>query len=269
VTAARLKFPAAIGKLSPIKKVPTATRPRPVPIPPYCAATYVSIRSTCSDACPFKDAGCFAQTGFTRFAVDPLDAANKTSSEAIADECRLIDAATGIDGVDLRLHVSGDVRTDAEAQALAGAARRWRDRDGGTVWTFTHAWRTVRRRAWGAISVLASVETPREARQARQRGYAPAIVVTPALWPADGRAFDFSGIRVIPCPAETRGRTCVECRLCLDRPLHKMNVAIGFVAHGTKKRSIMAAVWGKLLGEGTCSTTRSKQRFSAPSKTTR
>jgi hypothetical protein len=42
------------------------------------------------------------------------------------------------------------------------------------------------------------------------------------------------GLKVLPCPFETRGVTCVECRLCLDAPIDP-KIVIGFVAHGKDK----------------------------------
>jgi hypothetical protein len=37
---------------------------------------------------------------------------------------------------------------------------------------------------------------------------------------------------MIPCPAETRGKTCVECRLCVDQDLHQLGAGIAFALHG-------------------------------------
>lgn len=79
-------------------------------------------------------------------------------------------------GRDLQLHVSGDA-LGAAASTLAGAARAWVAGGGGDVWTFTHGWRVTPRKAWGTISVLASVETPMAAVAARLRGYAVAITL--------------------------------------------------------------------------------------------
>src|SRR5207302_5585852 len=94
-------------------------------------------------------------------------------------EARAIDTLTG-DRL-LRLHVVGDARTDAAARVLGAAADRYSrrgnaPRHGRKVWAYTHAWRTVARASWGdAVSVLASVETVREAREAMQAGYAAAV----------------------------------------------------------------------------------------------
>ena len=45
--------------------------------------------------------------------------------------------------------------------------------------------------------------------------------------------------KVVPCPAEDGKTTCVECRLCLDRDLTRLGVAIGFAAHGHQQASVV------------------------------
>lgn len=241
------------SKLSPVrieKRPKSKTQPRRVtvtPVAPFVCSTYAPIEQSCPKTCTFfapdeiGDRPCYADAGFTRSLVRRIEEASVGLSpiEVAALEARAInnafqkhdipqDGARG--GRDLRLHVSGDARTNAAARLLGGAATGWRARKGGSVWTYTHAWRTVDRMAWGSdVSVLASIEHPRQADKARERGYAPAIVVD--AHPGD-RAFNYEGLKVVPCPAETHETTCVECRLCLDRDLLKLGIAIGFSAHG-------------------------------------
>jgi len=149
------------------------------------------------------------------------------------------DGARG--GRDLRLHAGGDVASTRGAKALSGAAEDWKRRGGGSVWTFTHRWRQVARHSFGAISVLASCESTEDAKRAQQRGYVPALVLR--SFPSE-RAFDLDGLRVIPCPAETRGTTCVQCRLCLDREQHlrASKSAIGFALHGRQAAQVRLPV---------------------------
>ena len=245
-------------KLSPVERVDVGVgdgRLRPVPRRPYVSVTYASIAATCSDRCAFKARGCYASAGFALRWLSPLDvaAADKSAEQVIAAEAALIDQSfryqgcsgsapggrvprdggcDGRAGRDLRLHVAGDVGSERGARLLAGAAERWQARGGGAVWTFTHNWRDVPPDAFGPISVLASVENAGAAGLARERGYAVAIVVRE--FPST-RAFQLVGMadRVVPCPAETHGTTCVECRLCLDAPkLRARDIAIGFALHG-------------------------------------
>lgn len=249
---ARFAMKSANAKLSPVELEATdGIRSRPVPQGPFCCATSTSIEATCDDSCPFKGNGCFADAGFTRIQSVKMnrEAEESTGLEVAQEEAALIDSqwprgvpqdgARG--GRDLRLHVAGDASGVGAARALAGAAQRWGERDGGAVWTFTHAWRTIPRAAWGPIAVLASVESVAQAREAHRAGYAPALVVED--FPNGDKAWSIGGkLKAIPCPAETRGLTCVECRLCLDQDLHKLKRAIAFKAHGQQVDKVIAAL---------------------------
>jgi hypothetical protein len=143
-----------------------------------------------------------------------------------------------IDGRPIRMHVSGDAKNAKAARILAEAIADWTTRGGGPAWTYTHAWRSIPREAWGPISVLASIEHVTDAVHARERGYVPALVV-PEL-PPDGKAFELFGVRWIPCPAQTRNDVaCTDCRLCFDdASLFERRAGIAFAAHGWGARGV-------------------------------
>jgi hypothetical protein len=237
-------------KLSPVEMVKSrhGHRDSPKARPPYCSSTYAAIEVTCPQSCRFKAEGCYVRAGFTggmsarlddaaiaqRMTPDDVTRIEAEWIKAAFDRGRIPqDGARG--GRDLRLHVGGDVSSTQGARWLAEAAADWQRRGGGTVWTYTHRWRQIRRAAWGCINVLASVETEHDARAARARGYAPAITLR--AFPSE-RTFRVGKLSVVPCPAETRGTTCVQCRLCLDRDLIAMRVAIGFALHGQRTRRV-------------------------------
>lgn len=202
------------------------------------SATYMPIEATCDASCPFysadgaPSAGCYAREGKVAMTERRIaDTYRGLSADTLAtiEAAAIVDAAPMVPaGRPLRLHVSGDARTPFAAHELSRACESWP----GPVWTYTHAWRTVPRTAWGGVSVLASVEGLADAKAALQAGYAPAIVVDEH--PADGRARVVDGVRVIPCPSQTRDVTCDACKLCwnADR-LHALGAAIAFAAHGT------------------------------------
>lgn len=206
-------------------------------------ATYVSIEGSCPSACPLKDDGCYAQT--SGFLGKLARALNEEEKDPNAAECELIDASYKggpvPPGRALRLHVSGDCADRHKASALACAVARWQRRGGGPAWNYTHAWRTVRRSAWGKVSVLASIENPLQARVVRRQGYAPALVVE--SHPPDGRAYEKDGTRWIPCPAQTREVGCTDCRLCFDADaLFERRAGIAFAAHGAKRNDVKRIV---------------------------
>jgi hypothetical protein len=212
---------------------------RNVPIGPYCTTTHVSIAATCPETCPFKGSGCYAETGRYGAEVRRLDEAAKALSglDVITTEADTIDrlwlrgvprdGAEG--GRDLRLHVAGDVCCAEGARVLGAAAERWLERGGGAVWTYTHRWREIPVTAWGPIHALASTEILVELDEARTLGYVPAHTVP--FFETEG-AYSLGSHIIVPCPAETRKATCVECRMCLGQGLRRDNVAVGFALHG-------------------------------------
>jgi len=206
-------------------------------------ATYASIRATCPASCALRDAGCYAQSGNVAMHVRRLDAAASglTPIQAARYEAGAIDAAWGggrvPEGQLLRLHVSGDARTTGAARVLGAAVARWIKRGGRAAWSYTHAWRTVPRSAWGPVSVLASMENTKDAAAATEQGYAPAVVVS--AFPDGARAWEADGVRWIPCPAQAGDRTCEECRLCVrGDELRDRGMGIAFEAHGGQASSV-------------------------------
>jgi hypothetical protein len=244
--AARFISASRNRKLGPVIYELTGSRRRAYAVPPYVCCTYTAIAATCPETCRFKRSGCYADANFTRFRMSKLDAAavGLSAEDVVLQEVRQIersfrggpvpqDGARG--GRDLRLHDGGDVGNTAGARMLADPARLWRHkRRGGSVWTYTHCWRSIRRSDWGeSISVIASVEKPGEIEQARKRGYAAAIVVED--FPNGAQAFRLPGskTRIVPCRAQTReGVTCITCRLCLDSDLLKLGITVGLRTHG-------------------------------------
>lgn len=237
---------SANRKLAPVIFEPVpGGRPRPIPQGPFCSSTDVSIWATCPDSCPYKHNGCYKESysGYNSRALS-LDqravrgkytALDVTTAEAMAIDGMFRkgvpqDGARG--GRDLRLHVGGDVSCAVGAGLLASAARDWGRRGGGTVWTYTHRWREIPSRSWAGISVLASVEKVEDIPDAHRRGYAAAITLV--AFPRRKRfRIPGSPFSIIPCPSETRKRTCVQCRLCFDTErLRREKLVIGFVVHG-------------------------------------
>lgn len=210
------------------------------------AATYAPIDATCPASCPLKEAGCYAKSGNVGFQVRRLEREfsglnGDTLAELEASEIQSQGEKLKREGISkpLRIHVSGDATSDRRASALSTAARHWP----GPVWTYTHAWRDVSRASWGTVSALASVERLSDAAEALSRGFAPAIVVS--AHPKDGKAWrdPESGVKVIPCPSQTRDVTCAACRLCFnDSVLLAQGAAIAFEAHGSGAKKVRLQV---------------------------
>jgi hypothetical protein len=64
-----------------------------------------------------------------------------------------------------------------------------------------------------------------------ERGYAAALVVDEFR---QQTAYDHDGVRLIPCPEQTRGVSCRDCGLCRDdERLRVAGLVVGFQAHGS------------------------------------
>jgi len=204
------------------------------------AATYLPIKQTCPNTCPLKDKGCYAQGGNVNFQVKRLEKMNEGlySYDIVRKEAREISAfGPKANGKALRLHVSGDVRSPKAAYLLGVAAKKW----DGKVYSYTHSWRNIPRSVWGeSISILASCESIEDAKQALERGYAPSIVVDTHK---TDKAYFQDGIKVIPCPSQTRDVTCEQCKLCMkDNVLKEQNAAIAFAVHGSRKKHALTVI---------------------------
>lgn len=214
------------------------------------SVTYAPIAQTCPSTCRLRREGtCYAMLGPASLPGQRAERAAKgMRARAVARaEAAEVDASFGggpvpeLDGAPrvLRLHVSGDARERESARILGAAAKRWRERGGGPVYTYTHAWRTVPRSEWGeSVSVLGSVDAPEDAPAAMAAGYAPAVVVPEH--PEGGRAWtDEHGTKWVPCPAQTRDVTCRKCGLCMrGDALARARTGVAFAAHGTRARKL-------------------------------
>jgi len=207
-------------------------------------ATYASIKATCPSSCPLRDEGCYAQTSYVGMINWRLDRRARGGSplQVAKAEAAAIDAAyKGGEvpaGRSLRLHVSGDSRSIAGSRAINNAVGRWLSRGGKDVWSYTHSWRHVPRNVWSNVSMLASVDNVDQVVAARANGYAPAIVV-PEHSSDKVYALPNSDVKWVPCPAQTRGVGCTDCRLCFDaKRLYENNFGIAFAAHGVRKNSL-------------------------------
>mgnify|MGYP001613332332 CR=1 FL=1 len=200
---------------------------------------YVTMASqaSCPLSCPLLGAGCYAEAGPQGIHTARLNKASGTPEAIARAEAEAIASLPDdAQAVCLRLHVVGDCVTAEAASTVAEAAEAWAVRNDATAYGYTHAWRDVPREAWRSVSILASVETMAEAREAIEAGYAPAIVVAEHT---EKRARVVDSVRVIPCPNQTRDVTCDECRLCFNaEALHKRRAVIAFEAHGARARVI-------------------------------
>lgn len=204
------------------------------------SATYVA-QNSCPASCVFRGSGCYAENGNVGFQTHRLnrDAEGMKALALAKNEAQAIDGLSG--RLPLRLHVVGDCTTDKCAQIVSGSADAYRLRHGSDVWTYTHAWREVKRSSWQGVSVLASCETVADVKKAQSKGYGTAIVVTEHQ---QETAYVIDGQKLIPCPQQTgRAVNCEACKLCFrgDR-LRDMKASIAFATHGATKKANQALI---------------------------
>ena len=202
------------------------------------AATYVS-QASCPKKCPFLENGCYAESGNVGIQTRQLNATVSTKLQLANREADIIAAVahTVEEDTPLRLHVVGDSDTIRGTQWISTAAELWP----GPVWTYTHSWRRVVRKMWGKVSVLASCESLLDVRRALERGYAVALVVDQHT--SDRAYVTEDGIKLVPCPNQTKGVTCAQCKLCWkDKWLRAARTVITFAAHGSRKRAVADVV---------------------------
>lgn len=208
----------------------------------FVSATYASQKS-CDSDCPFLGKGCYAEHGYANVTTQRLNKDADDDLIAIAqEEAALIDGLSG--KFDLRVHVVGDCKTDDTATIVASAMKRHRRKKGRKAWTYTHAWRKVAKASWLGESVLASCETPNEVLQAKEKGYAAAIVVEKF---EREKLYEKDGIRLLPCPNQTsRKLTCADCGICMNASaLERTGITVAFEAHGTSKKKIITTIENK------------------------
>ena len=194
----------------------------------YTGVTYIPF-STCSDSCPFKKGGCYAQSGNCGVHTKRIskNAEGMSSDDLISLEANVVSEMRGL--FPLRLHVSGDVKTDEQAQKLAKAAERYTAKDGQPVWTYTHSWKEVSAESWGSISVFASCESIEQVKEAKSKGYKTSFV-------CEERDFskNIDGVEMINCPNQkNKAVQCSQCKLCFG----KTEKTVVFFPHGPVKKA--------------------------------
>jgi hypothetical protein len=196
------------------------------------SASYVS-QASCPISCPFMGAGCYAESGMVGIHTNRLNKADRTASELARAEAKAIRSLSG--KRPLRLHVVGDCKTNKIASTVSEAAKDYSAKKNQPVWAYTHGWKTVDRKYWNNVSILASTETGKDAKAAMKKGYAAAIVVRQHK---DTKLYKDQGIKLLPCPQQTGKTTsCETCRLCWnDKYLRDNKIVIAFETHSQQAK---------------------------------
>jgi hypothetical protein len=187
---------------------------------------------------------CYALHGQTLWSTNRVnrqaDALDLDSIQLAINEANAIDGLTGKNW--LRLHVVGDCRSDESARIVSDAVKVYKLKHGQGAHTYTHAWKDVARDSWQDVSVLASVETLQDARNALKRGYAPSMVISDKH--QSKMAYKQDELTMVPCPQQTgASKNCLTCRLCFkDKLLLARKMVIVFQPDTNTDKSVQQAL---------------------------
>lgn len=195
-------------------------------------------QSSCPTSCPLQNAGCYAEDGFAGLQTRRLNRSPTTDPLALAllEAKKIREKLSG--KLPLRLHVVGDCRTEETARIVTAACEEYMDKHGQPVWNYTHAWKVVPREAWGRTATFASCDKVEDLAEAKERGYAPALVVARHL---RSKVYEMGGHKILPCRHQTHGEQCDSCRLCFDdKTFTNHDLTLAFAAHGSGRKAILS-----------------------------
>jgi hypothetical protein len=186
---------------------------------------------SCSDTCPFKENGCYAESGPLALHWRAVTAGDRglTWPEFCDEISRLPDGQLWRHNQAGDLPGLGDYINPAAMQLLIDANK------GRRGFTYTHKPATaenlelIRAANAAGFTVNLSANNLAHADALAETGAGPVVTVLPTNAPA--KTTTPAGRPVITCPAQTRDDvSCADCQLCAraDRP-----TIIGFLAHGT------------------------------------
>jgi len=191
----------------------------------------IAPKDTCPDVCPLKGNGCYANSGALN--VHWQRVTEGTQGLSWGDFLAAVRALPA--GQLWRYAQAGDLPgagNTIDAVLLHELVEANRGRRG---FTFTHKPLTdenIRLIAFAnrnGFTINLSANGARHANRLLAYGIAPVVTL---LEKAAKRwaMFTASGERIVVCPAQSHGKTCLECQACANP---KRQAVIGFIAHGS------------------------------------
>lgn len=205
---------------------------------------------SCPDACPLKNAGCYAAYG-------PLAALWRALSDATPGKtfrrgtnvlqsltwdqfCAAVKALP--DGILWRHNQAGDLPGRGDTIDTAALAKLVKANRGKHGFTYTHkpmdsrnARTAVKKANQAGFTINLSADNLREADSLSDLGIGPVVTILPETVQGNVEVRTPAGRRVVVCPATYRDNvSCMSCGLCAraDRP-----TIVGFPAHGAARKA--------------------------------
>ena len=206
--------------------------------------TTVTSAATCPDACPLKEAGCYAAHGHVAMHWRAVTQGKRGGTlQSLCDNIAALPANTL-----WRHNVAGDLPGEGDIIHKAGMLALIEANTGKRGFTYTHkpphAYNAdlIRFANQKGFTVNLSANTLDHADRLAALDIGPVVVVLDA--PEGQRADTVTpeGRKVVTCPATYRDDvTCASCKLCAVRD---RAVIVGFPAHGAAKRAAAAIAKG-------------------------
>lgn len=196
-----------------------------------------SSKETCPSTCPFNNGGgCYAASG--PLAIHWSKVTKGERGGTIKELCHQVaglpqgqlwrhNQAGDLPGVDGKIHA-------AELRALVKANK------GKRGFTYTHKPMTmpnmklVKEANDGGFTINLSANNMSHADELAALNVGPVVVVVPEDHPQT--SFTAEGRKVVVCPEQTHGTSCVDCRLCAST---RNGIIIGFRAHGSSRKRMI------------------------------
>lgn len=195
-----------------------------------------SHKGTCPQSCPFKDKGCYAKSGPLAIHWDKVSKGERgTNWKGFLSEVKKIPKGTL-----WRINQAGDLVGQNDLIDLVSLMELVKANKGKRGYSYTHYplnshnVNALKEANSNGLTINVSTNRIQEVDKAMETGL-PVVTVLP-LGTTERVLNTEKGNKVLVCPA-SQGKevTCLDCGLCQkkDRPF-----AIGFIAHGTSRKSL-------------------------------
>lgn len=212
----------------------------------YVGATVAEARASC-EGCALLERTCYAWKGFANVSFPKIVERRRADPARYSIERALEGRWKGARAI--RIGAMGDP-SSADRAALLRAVALAATAGLATI-SYTHFWREERAAGLEGLC-MASCEDVDDADDAIAAGWTPAVILPWDHVREVGPTFVLpSGGLGVVCPAQTKGTTCNDCRMCwLGHPVWTAGkvAAIGFVDHsGAARRERIRANGGRQL----------------------
>jgi hypothetical protein len=199
----------------------------------------ISTAKTCSDSCPLKNSGCYADSGPLSLHWKKITASNRGDNWL-----DFVEKIKALPPNQLWRHnQAGDLVGDNNKIDFKNLKLLIEANRGKRGFTFTHKPLTkaniasVKYANDNGFTINLSANNLNHADQLAALAIAPIAVIIGENLPKVN--YTPKGLKVVTCPAQSSNRvTCKSCGLC---QLAFRNYAIGFIAHGNSKKKALIA----------------------------